>query len=480
MPNDMVTIHADILKVTKKFVTVRCGDAEEVLKVWEIKADEPLEAGQVDMELRIPKATAEALNMPDGDGMLNATVTEFNPSIKNDGSCQDCVNYCEDENSVPDVCNECTRFGHTEGIKDNFVSSAPDPNAIRDITLTILDFSEDGEIATVEDRHGNTADLPTTAFTHDAEDISVGDTLLCHVLASAVEPTDLCPDETPEDEKDEPRPSRGPGSTWLRKDTCEKAFPLKDEEKLELGNTMAKAQKRIDELEDALASIRKSYKARIEEQQEILSKAAKEYRDGKTEPQMVECDVFQDWATDELVYVTADEAAEEIMRRPMTDDEKRPTLFDAQPYARGHSAPLGEDPRQRDTPAPTPPTWGHTCIDCAHMADGQDGAQAEECTTCVQSGSGSLDNWQPRRECRTCNYKNMAVHMPPCNTCLRNVEEHYRGDDDNWIWAGPKSTENAPDSVQEAEAGPGLTVGADAAEVPPALPDESAQGAALQ
>lgn len=114
------------------------------------------------------------------------------------------------------------------------------------------------------------------------------------------------------------------------------------------------------------------------------------------------------------------------------------------------------------------------------MADGQDGAQAEECAACVQSGSGTLDNWQPRRECHTCNYKNMAVHMPPCNTCLRNAEEHYRGDDDNWIWAGPKSTENAPDSAQEAEVGPGLTVDADAAEVPPALPDESSQGAALQ
>ena len=345
-----------------------------------------------------------------------------------------------------------------------------------DITLTILDFSEDGEIATVEDRHGNTADLSTAAFTHDAEDISVGDTLLCHVLTSAVEPTDLCPDETPEDEEDDPRPAHGHGSTWLRKDICEKSFPLSDDEKLELGDTMAKAQEKIDALEDELQSIRKSFKARIEEQQEILSKAAKEYRDGKTEPQKVECDVFQDWSTDELVYVTADEAAEEIMRRPMTDDEKRPTLFDAPPDGKGHSAPLGEDPRHQDTPAPTPPTWGHTCIDCTHMANGQDGAQAGECASCVQSGSGTLDNWQPRRECRTCNYSRTQIHMPPCNTCLRNVEERYRGDDDNWIWAGPGSAGNAP----EDEASPGLTVDANAADVPPTLPDESSQGAALQ
>lgn len=380
MPTDeMVTIHADILKVTPKFVTVRCGESEETLKLWEVEADEPLEAGQVDVALRIPKAEADALGLPVAEEM----------------------------------------------------ESAPE-------------FSlEEPEEA---DSNTNT------------------------------EPTDLCPDETPEDEEDDPRPAHGHGSTWLRKDICEKTFPLSDDEKLELGDTMAKAQEKIDALEDELQSIRKSFKARIEEQQEILSKAAKEYRDGKTEPQKVECDVFQDWSTDELVYVTADEAAEEIMRRPMTDDEKRPTLFDAPPDGKGHSAPLGEDPRRQDTPAPTPPTWGHTCIDCTHMANGQDGAQAGECASCVQSGSGTLDNWQPRRECRTCNYSRTQIHMPPCNTCLRNVEERYRGDDDNWIWAGPGSAGNAP----EDEASPGLTVDANAADVPPTLPDESSQGAALQ
>lgn len=75
MPNNMVMIHADILKVTKKFVTVRCGESEEILKLWEVEADEPLEAGQIDMALRIPKATAEALGLSDGDGMPKATVT---------------------------------------------------------------------------------------------------------------------------------------------------------------------------------------------------------------------------------------------------------------------------------------------------------------------------------------------------------------------------------------------------------------------
>lgn len=477
--SDMIALHVDIIKVGKKFVTVRCGDAEEVLNAGEIEADEPLEAGQVNMQLRVLRATAEALGLSDADEPRRATITEFNPAAKGDGiRCQDCVNYSEDENHVPDVCNECTRFGHTEGIKDNFVPAASDPDATVDITLTILTFSEDGETATVEDRHGNTADISTADFTHDADEIRAGDTLLCHVLTSAVEPTDLCPDETPEEESEgNASPSGGHGSTWLRKDTCAKSFPLSDDEKLELGNAMAKAQERIDELEEDLARIRKSFKARIEEQQEILSKAAKEYRDGKTEPVTLKCDVFQDWNTDELVYVTADEAAEEIMRRPMTDEEeKRPTLFSAPPDAKVHSAP--KDPRHTGA-EPMPQTWGHTCVDCAHMADGQDGAQAEECSTCVQSNSGNADNWEPRRECATCNYKTMTVHMPPCNVCLRNVEERYRGDDDNWVWAGPKTAEIASEAAPEAEKGVGLNEGAEAVDVPPASEPDQPE-AALQ
>ena len=207
MPNNMVTIHADIFKVTKKFVTVRCGESEETLKLWEVEADEPLEAGQVDMALRIPKAEADAVGLPVAEEM------EFVPE------------------SSPEEPEEADSNAESD-------ESAHNATQTMDITLTILDFSEDGEIATVEDRHGNTADLSTAAFTHDAEDISVGDTLLCHVLTSAVEPTDLCLDEMPGDEEDDLRPAHGHGSTWLRKDICEKSFPLSDDEKLELGDSL--------------------------------------------------------------------------------------------------------------------------------------------------------------------------------------------------------------------------------------------------
>ena len=260
---------------------------------------------------------------------------------------------------------------------------------------------------------------------------------------------------------------------------------LSDEDKLELGSKMAAAQAKIDQLEDKLASVRKSFKNRIEEHQEALSKAAEEFRFGKTEPQDVECDVYQDFDSGEVVYVTADDAAEEIMRRPMTADERRPTLFDGPPSIKGHSAPLGEDPRNRiGTTGPTPQTWGHTCVDCGHMPNADDGTQADECANCSQTVEGGVDNWTPRRECSTCNYKSMAVNMPPCNTCMLNPQAEASADDDNWISAGNKPAESPEmdeSTAEELQAGEPLDE--EAAEQPPLAlggDHQPASGAAIQ
>ncbi len=377
-------------------------------------------------------------------------------------------------------------------------TSEPDTNATMALTLTIVEFSEDGETATVEDRHGNTADLATREFTHDAEEINVGDTLLCHVVASAIEPTDLCPDAPEEDEEGDSEPHDAPQDSsvppiclrgrdvhWLKRDTCTKAFPLSDEDKLELGKKMAAAQARVDMLEGELAEARKEYKAKIDAEQKRLSKAAADFRKGKTEPQDVLCNVYQDFDSGEVVYITADEAAEEVMRRPMTTDERRPTLFDGPPDSKGHSAPLGEDPRHRiGTTEPTPQTWGHTCVDCAFMPNADDGTQADECADCAQSVEGGTDNWKPRRECSTCNYRSMAVNMPPCNTCTLNPQADASAEDDNWISAGNKPVETLAtneDPAEELHAGESIDEEA-ATEQPPHIDGDHqpASGAAIQ
>ena len=46
-----------------------------------------------------------------------------------------------------------------------------------------------------------------------------------------------------------------------------------------------------------------------------------------TDPVPVKCDVIQDWNTDELVWVSADEEARELQRRKMTPEERQPSLF---------------------------------------------------------------------------------------------------------------------------------------------------------
>ena len=63
------------------------------------------------------------------------------------------------------------------------------------VTLTIHEFSEDGECCTVSDKHGHGTELSTDAFLHDAEDIDVGDTIACDILREAWEDTGLTPDD---------------------------------------------------------------------------------------------------------------------------------------------------------------------------------------------------------------------------------------------------------------------------------------------
>lgn len=466
---EMFTVCGDIVQETEDAILLMCAGE----KVWLPKSQIEYvgERDDTNVEVTLPDWLAEDQGLVDGQGYAIA---------ESGGSQQE-----QPLEATPEP--------------------EPDPNATMAITLTIHAFSEDGETATVEDRHANTADISTASFTHEESEINVGDTVLCNVLASAVEPTDLCPDDVPDESAcasdDGPEASEecDPGETlpvclrgrdvhWLKKETCTKAFPLSDEDKLELGSKMAAAQAKIDQLEDELASVRKSFKNRIEEHQEALSKAAEEFRFGKTEPQDVECDVYQDFDSGEVVYVTADDAAEEIMRRPMTADERRPTLFDGPPSIKGHSAPLGEDPRNRiGTTEPTPQTWGHTCVDCGHMPNADDGTQADECANCSQTVEGGVDNWTPRRECSTCNYKSMAVNMPPCNTCMLNPQAEASADDDNWISAGnkpvstPEPTEIDEATAEELQAGESLDE--EAAEQPPLAlggDHQPASGAAIQ
>ncbi|WP_165078855.1 MULTISPECIES: hypothetical protein [unclassified Desulfovibrio] len=415
-PNpEMWEIKGELVQETEDAILLIIDDDEYWLPKSQISYDG--ERGDV-VTVSVPDWLAKEKGLSDGDGGAYAQRAQRGASATSEPG----------EEDAPDAFPEGS---------NNLVLDA---DRTVDITLTIIAFSEDGESATVKVEGGEPCELSMADFTHDAESISEGDTLLCHVNLLAAMAAGLVGPDAPHADK---------GVTWLRKDKFERSFPLGDEEKLELGNRMAEAQQQIDDFEDELAGIRKEFKAKIELQQTILSDAAKAFRDGKSEPVLVECDVLQDWNTEELVFVACDDGVE-LFRRPMTAEEKHPTLFTSAP---GGAAPLGEDPRKRhDIPTATPMTWGHTCVDCAHLFDKESG-QSEECATCAQAVEGGTDNWTARRECKTCNYRTMSVKMPPCSGCSRNPE--YQGApedaDDYWVIAANSADANAPEDETPPE-----------------------------
>ena len=402
LPPKMLTVYGDIVQETEDAILLRVEGEEHWLPKSQIEYIG--ERGDTDVEVSIPDWLADEQALSDGDGKRQETGA---------APAEEPAAAQPDEDDTPET--------------------KPSDAAKVDLDLVVARINEDDTIVVVDDADKEYTLALGEDCTFEGDMIAVGCRHIFHITQEAAAREGL----SAGDDKI-PAVLRGRDVRWLKKDSSQKAFPLSDDDKLQLGEEMAAAQERIDDLEDELADIRKDFKARIEAEQVRLSKAAKEFREGKTEPQDVECDVFQDFDSGEIVYVTADEAAEIVFRRPMTADEKQPSLFDAPPATGKADAPA--------TTEPTPQTWGHTCVTCGHLDDSPEGQQAEECATCTQSGSGSVDNWTPRRVCATCNYKNTQVGLPPCSSCTRNPQtDATTAEDDNWIIAAqPESAAETP------------------------------------
>lgn len=203
---------------------------------------------------------------------------------------------------------------------------------------------------------------------------------------------------------------------FLKTETVTVSIPLSREERDSVGDRMASALEQIAELEDDLDSYRKSINAQIKSLQKDAEAARKEWQEGKTE-QEVYCDVMADYPAESIVWLDHDNGTE-VKRRPMTAEERQYRL------------PI---PRPEDGASTTPiVTKRHTCLDCGHMNDAGDGTQAEECASCSQSGSGEIDQWTPRRECRTCSHSHESIDMPPCKGCEFNVMPEHQGNEERW------------------------------------------------
>lgn len=424
--DDIITIHADILQLTDAAVLVECEGDEVWLPLSQI--DFCGERGDTDVPITLPEWLGDDKGLSDGDGMARTTVTDFNTG----------TTKREEDRENPDLPG--------------------DPPDTTRVTLTIISFSEDGEVALVEDRHGNQWNLSTLDFLQDGDDLDSGDTVLCYIRNSALaaegctlrpdEPEEREPVTDSEDGEDEPdTPSRPAETSFLKTETITVSVPLDLEERESVGDRMASALEKISELEDDLDSYRKSINAEIKSLQKDAEKARKEWQEGKIE-QEVYCDVMADYGAEAIIWLVHD-TNKEMKRRAMTAEERQYRLPIPRPG--DHTAAAPTEPTE-ERPAPVAMGTPKTCITCGSLANRDGDDLPETCQTCAQANNGEDDNWHPIRECRTCIHSHTQVNMPPCAGCALNVEEAQRGDTDAWEWKDEESTDDAaaPDEADGA------------------------------
>ena len=143
----------------------------------------------------------------------------------------------------------------------------------------------------------------------------------------------------------------------------------------------------------------------------------------------VSCDRFEDRTTMEVGWCDS-VTGKEISRRPMTAEERQHRLELVTP---DKPADNGEG-RAEVLTLPVPPAANaRTCLSCRHLsADGTE--KAEPCMACAQANGGDADNWEPRRECKTCAHVTSTVDGFPCGGCSLNPDPGHGGDEDRWTW----------------------------------------------
>ena len=435
--DDMITVHADILQVTDAAVLIACGGEEIWLPLSQIYFDG--ERGDANTPVSLPEWLAAEKGLSDGDGMTRATVS---PVYR---SCKDCTHYSDDENHLPDVCATCSQ-AFADATEDHWEEATPAIPAEQEqpetVTLTgsVMNYNEvkSGEAREVIFAIGNEDETEYTIplskiLSKELNDDDVDTITLARayaVVLGLVQPT-----EEDKNGHSSPRPAE---VSFLKTEFVTVSVPLDPEERESVGDRMASALEQIAELEDDLDSYRKSINAQIKSLQKDAEAARKEWQEGKTE-QEVYCDVMADYEAEAIVWIDHDNGTE-MKRRPMTAEERQYRLPIPRP-GDGASTPPSDPAVEQTAPPPvdetigTPPvTNRHTCLDCGHMNDGENGTQAEECASCSQSGSGEIDQWTPRRECRTCSHSHDIIDMPPCKGCALNVMPEHRGSDERWEW----------------------------------------------
>lgn len=270
-----VIIYGEILQITDSAVLIQCEGNEVWLPLSQVP-DFAAEQGDINVPLTIPEWLAEEKGLDDGDGVPAQT-----EPVRD---CSTCGNLpLEWETRTEDgrqtllcpACHERTPYGFDCALCATELPANPDP---------CLECIHNPGLS---------------------EDLSIG-------LS---------------DRWERRKRTFGDKITWHREEHVLIAQPLTEQEKLDYGQEMADALAKIEEYEVELDAQRKHYKRLIEQQEKIAKDAATLYRDGKEEREIF-CDCLKDWNTFEMVWVEAEPPYTEVQRRPMTPEEKQPSLLD--------------------------------------------------------------------------------------------------------------------------------------------------------
>lgn len=270
-----VTIYAEILQITDSAVLIRCEDNIVWLPLSQMP-DFAAERGDTDVALTIPEWLAEEKGLDEGDGALAPT-----EPVRDCSTCGNLplewearMEYGRLTLLCP-ICHERTPYGLDCALCATTLPATPAPC------------------------------IECTRNPGLSEDLSIG-------LS---------------DRWERRKRTFGDKITWHREEHILIAQPLTEREKLDYGQEMADALAKIEEYEAELDGQRKYYKRLIEQQEKIAKDAATLYRDGKEEREIF-CDCLKDWNTFEMVWTEAEPPYAEVQRRPMTPEEKRPSLLD--------------------------------------------------------------------------------------------------------------------------------------------------------
>ncbi len=225
----------------------------------------------------------------------------------------------------------------------------------------------DKYVLTVSNDQGGTASLefPKDAVSYEGQDatdlqegykgigfaVSFKDAVERHLpeFMGVMAPAPVTPVETAlsPDQDEEGGPQAAPNRKRLRSETITVTVHLDPTEREAVGQRMADATAKIEELEEDLDTYRKSINAEIKEAEKDLRAASRLWHQ-KREEREVNCDVIADYNTGEIVWCERYYPYKEMKRRQMTEKERQlPLPMDTAPTT-------GPQPEEAAAPAEVP------------------------------------------------------------------------------------------------------------------------------